>query len=116
MKHRLAALVLMALATPSAWAFYCGHSIVQEGDSKLHVLQKCGEPDYRDGRVEYRSVVLRGSGIYQPGWDLVRQVPVNIEEWTYDFGRHRFMQWLYFEDGRLQNIKDLGYGTVNGSP
>lgn len=106
-------LVLSIMWQPAS-AFYCGHFVIREGNSKLEVLQKCGEPDYQNSRVEYRSVVLRGSGIYQPGLDLVRQEPVQIDEWTYDFGRHRFMQTLYFENGQLLQIKELGYGTVNG--
>ena len=115
MRNFMTVLVLcLSLQCPLAQAFYCGHFVVMEGDYKLQVLQKCGEPDYQESRVEYRSMVLRGSGINQPGLDLIQEVPVNIDEWTYDFGRHRFMQWLYFENGRLLAIKTLGYGTVNG--
>lgn len=106
-------LVLAAIQQP-AWAFYCGHDLVNTGDYKLQVLQKCGEPNFHESRTEYRGVVLRGDGVNQPGLDIIRQEQVNIDEWTYDFGRHRFMQWLYFENGRLLLIKDLGYGTVNG--
>lgn len=107
------ALALAAVQQP-AWPFYCGHELVEEGDYKMQVLEKCGEPDYRESRVEYRSTVLRGA-LNQPGLDLIRQEPVNIDEWTYDFGRRRFMQLLHFENGRLVYIKPLGYGTVNGS-
>lgn len=115
MNRRIAALLLLSVAAwQPAGAFYCGRELVQEGDYKLQVLQKCGEPDYHESRVEYRSVVPRGAGIGQPGLDIVRQEPVQIDEWTYDFGRHRFMQRLYFENGRLLFIKDQGYGTLNG--
>jgi hypothetical protein len=103
------------VASQPSSAFYCGHLLVKEGDYKLQVFEKCGEPDYSESRVEYRSMVLRGSGNNQPGLDFIRQEPVNIDEWTYDFGRHRFMQMLYFENGRLLGIKSLGYGTLNGS-
>lgn len=115
MNRKMTALLLaLTVSWQPAWAFYCGHDLVREGDYKLQVLQKCGGPDYHDSRVEYRSVVLRGSGYNQPGLDIVRQEPVQIDEWTYDFGRRRFMQSLYFENGRLVFIKQLGYGTVNG--
>ena len=99
----------------SNWAFYCGRNLIQEGDYKLQVLDRCGQPDYSDSRMEYRSSVWRGSGIQQPGLDFIRQEPVLIEEWTYDFGRHRFMQFLHFENGRLIYINTLGYGSVYGS-
>jgi hypothetical protein len=101
--------LLMATAQ-TAGAFYCGHDLVMEGDYKLQVLQRCGEPTYAQHRVEYRTVVIRGSGIYQPGLDIIRQEPVEIDEWTYDFGPHRIMKGLYFENGRLLTIKELGYG------
>ena len=105
----------LALAAQPSWAFYCGRNVIQEGDYKLQVLQRCGQPDYSDSRMEYRSSVWRGSGIQQPGLDFIRQEPVLIEEWTYDFGRHRFMQFLHFENGRLIYINTLGYGSVYGS-
>ncbi len=105
-------LVLFSLPT---WAFYCGSNVIKEGDYKLQVLDRCGQPDYSESRVEYRSTVFRGSGIQQPGLDFINQVPIQIEEWTYDFGRHRFMQFLHFENGRLIWINNLGYGTVYGS-
>ena len=113
-KMAVLALCLVGAATPG-WAFYCGSLLVREGDYKLQVLEKCGQPNYSESRVEYRSTVLRGSGIQQPGLDFIDQVPVQIEEWTYDFGRHRFMQFLHFENARLVYINQLGYGTVYGS-
>jgi hypothetical protein len=89
--------------------------LVKEGLNKLQVLQGCGEPDYQDSHLEYRSIRL-GSGYNQPGIDITRTVEVRIDEWTYDFGPRRFMQRLVFEEGRLVFIQDLGYGTANGTP
>ena len=39
-----------------------------------------------------------------------REIEIQIEEWVYNFGSQRFMQLLTFEDGRLKQIQDLGYG------
>ena len=115
MHTRIAAgLLIWAAAAPPAAAFYCGSNLVLEGDYLPQVLQKCGEPSFRQNRVEFRSVVLRGSGVNQPGLDIVSQVQVYVDDWTYDFGPHRFMQSMYFENGRLMQVKDLGYGTPNG--
>ncbi len=114
--RKLVLLLLLAAAHEPVVGFYCGHALVLEGDYKLQVLEKCGYPDFQENRIEYRSTVIRGSEIGQSGFDIIREVPVTIEEWTYDFGPHRFMQWLYFENGRLLLIKNLGYGTMNGSP
>jgi len=115
-QKKLALLLALAAAQPPAFGFYCGHFLITEGDYKVQVLEKCGNPDYYESRVEYRATVLRGWGIPQPGLDIVQQEPVRIDEWTYDFGPRRFMQWLYFENGRLFQIKTLGYGTINGMP
>ena len=41
----------------------------------------------------------------------VETVQVVIEEWVYNFGSTRFMQLLIFEDGKLREVKDLGYGS-----
>jgi len=107
----LTAGLMLLLGSAPAWALRCDSRLVLEGDYKLQVLQKCGEPDYRESRVEYRLTRLRGSGLNQPGLDQEVQQPVVIDEWTYDFGPHRFMQLLIFENGRLVRIKDLDYGN-----
>lgn len=114
MKTLLWMLIILASTNAYANGIYCGHALVTEGDGKFQILQKCGPPDYQESRMEYRSTVIRGSGIYQPGLDIVQQVPVTIELWVYDFGPRRFMQALHFENNQLMRIETLGYGTVNG--
>jgi hypothetical protein len=37
---------------------------------------------------------------------------VLIDEWTYDFGPHRFIQYLTFEDGTLLSIEAGGRGSA----
>jgi hypothetical protein len=97
---------LFCFAAHPAWALRCGHELVKDGDHLVQVLRKCGDPVYTAHRIEYRAVRLR-----QPGLDFERYVPVEIEEWTYDFGPSRFMQVLRFENGRLIEIDSLGYGS-----
>jgi hypothetical protein len=48
---------------------------------------------------------LKGRGLEQE-----QVVPVNVEEWLYNFGPQYFMQLLRFENGRLVEIRNLGYG------
>lgn len=103
-------LAALGLVTQDVWALRCDRQLVNAGDAKIQVLRKCGEPDFSEHRVEYRSYRQRGSGLQQPGLDFENQVPVNIDEWTYNFGPHRFMQRLIFENGRLVKIEDLDYG------
>lgn len=102
--------LLCALAAPSAHAFYCGNELVYERLLKIEVLQRCGPPDFVERRVEYRTLSVGAPGYPVPGLGAAVTVPVEIEEWTYNFGPSRFMQWLLFENGRLILIKDLSYG------
>lgn len=106
MRLRAAAFGLMLLlgALP-AHAMRCGNLLVMEGDHMFAVLQKCGPPQYRDERVEYRGIRLKGTGLEQDQFEAVK-----VEEWLYNFGPHLFMQQLRFENGRLIQIKSLGYG------
>lgn len=96
----------LILAAPSVQALRCGHRLVHRGDHAIQVLKKCGEPTYEDHRVEYRVVRLQN-----PALALERLEPVNVDEWTYDFGSNRFMRVLLFENGRLVDIQSLGYGS-----
>lgn len=97
--------LILALSSPGAWALRCGQLLVVEGDYKLDVYRKCGEPYYRESRVEYRAIRIRNPGIEQERW-----VPVTVEEWTYNFGPTRFMETLIFENNRVIGSRTLGYG------
>jgi hypothetical protein len=56
--------------------------------------------------------MLQNRGItYLPDVGYVLDQPIAIDEWLYNFGSTRFMQFLHFENGQLKSIKDLGYGT-----
>ncbi len=117
MKRESAVLAFCLAASQTAEAFYCGNFLIQEGDNKEQVLEKCGQPGSYQSRVEYRSTVVSGPVldgvgiiIYQPHLGFVRQEQINVDEWTYNFGRQRFIQFLHFENGRLIYINDSGYG------
>ncbi|MGZ8217764.1 DUF2845 domain-containing protein [Methylomagnum sp.] len=102
-------LLSLLVATPAP-AFYCGNELVYERLLKIEVLQRCGPPSFVDRRVEYRTLSIGAPGYPAPGLGAAITTPVEIEEWTYNFGPNRFMQWLLFENGRLILIKDLSYG------
>lgn len=117
MKSKLVlALTLLFLGIEPTWALRCGQLLVLEGDHQIQVLQRCGQPDYSDRRVEYRPSPLYGYGPYGygpywPGRGFGTLVPVYIDEWIYNFGPNRFMQLLIFVNGRLVKIKALDYGN-----
>jgi len=63
----------------------CSDGIVNLGDSKSDVLEKCGEPTRKDGFQEY--------------------------VWVYDFGSSNLVYYLTFSRDRLERIQTGGYGN-----
>ncbi len=105
--------------SPSAHAdsLSCNSRIVSTGDSRYDVRAVCGEPDDATQRVEYRTSRGRVVGPCTRDGKKLRcsrseetVVEVVIDEWTYDFGRNRFVQYLTFEQGRLATVKSGSYG------
>jgi hypothetical protein len=101
-----------------AQGFRCDSRLVDEGDSSMEVRSHCGDPDEARHRVESR-VISRwvnttcmkenGPGVCSV---LVQDViSVAVDEWTYDFGPDRFIQFLTFEQGKLVNIESGAYGN-----
>jgi hypothetical protein len=105
MRLFLGAFLILFSATQAAMAMRCGQALIVEGDHMLDVYRKCGEPYFKETRVEYRAVRLRSPGLEQERW-----IPVNVEEWTYNFGPSRFMETLLFEGSRVVGSRTLGYG------
>ncbi len=113
--HCAVALVTLSalLCLPaSAWAFRCNSNVIDIGLHKTEVLKKCGVPTTQDTRIEKRIMRLRNGSPLQGGQvETEREVQVTIEEWVYNFGPGLFMQMVVFENGRIVEIKDLGYGS-----
>jgi hypothetical protein len=112
-------LVVGMTATRSARAdsLGCRGRIVSSGDSRYEVKAVCGDPDDATQRVEYRTVRGRVAGPCTRSGDKIvcsqtkeQVVEVVIDEWTYDFGRNRFIEYLTFEQGRLVSVRSGGYG------
>lgn len=83
----LAILTAVFLSSP-VYALRCGSKIVDEGDSKIHVLSACGQP--------LMTEVIGYTNAHPGSPDL------KIEQWTYDLNR-RYYQ-LVFEGGTLKKI------------
>ena len=95
----------------------CEGRIVGTGDSRYDVKAVCGEPDDAAQRVEYRTVsgrvagpCSRDGGKIRCSQTRERVIEVVIDEWVYDFGRNRFIEYLTFEQGRLVHIRTGNYG------
>lgn len=104
---RFLLLACLSLTVTDALALRCGRQLVQVGDHKMDVLDKCGEPDWTEQRI-----AVRGSRLRHPYGALEesRYEEVVIDEWLYNFGPRKFKQLLQFEDGVLKEIQNLDYG------
>jgi hypothetical protein len=103
------------LAHP-AWALEglsCKDRIVNIGDGQYRVRSLCGPPDDIQQHIEQRPVrrpirIPCGARWCTTYIEDIADVPV--EEWTYDFGPQRFLQYLTFETGRLVRVRAGEYG------
>jgi hypothetical protein len=96
--------------------FRCGGRLILLGDHQYDVQKKCGDPESITQRLEKRKVKNKirrwTNGVAQ---DLTeeREIEVTIDEWVYDFGPHRFVRYLSFEDNRVVNIRSGERGRRN---
>lgn len=110
------------LFSSTSFAFRCGHSLVQIGDTQDYVNDVCGEPDNIRSHYERRANAVRADN-NQFSYNGIRQFPnqsagvgisnyaeieVLVEDWTYDFGSERLNKIIRFENGRLVEIESLG--------
>ena len=95
------------LFSSGIFALRCGNSLVNIGDYKYDVYEKCGAPESIDTHTE-----VIGNTFYFPRRtiDLEQYKEVHVEIWIYNFGSLRFKQYLRFENGVLVEIKTLGRG------
>jgi len=105
----LACAVLAALpCTASAESLRCAGGIVAEGDSRLSVIYKCGQPNLSDTYC---------SPVYYPGTLEVIPEPfasglvpcLPVEEWLYERGPGNLVATVYLRSGVVQSIR---YGRV----
>jgi hypothetical protein len=118
----VAGFLFLAGGRADADGMRCGNRLVSSGDSLYEVAQTCGDPDARENRVEYHTVRYSvpapcpvGAGAPPPprgGCRVIveKTVSVVIDEWTYDFGKNRFIQRVRFEQGKLVSVASDGYG------
>ncbi|WP_305909411.1 DUF2845 domain-containing protein [Methylomarinum sp. Ch1-1] len=108
MKISSLALLFFLISLPHvSAAMRCGQRLVEIGEHKIDVLKKCGPPTLAERRTG-----IVGETFHHPRrtLDLEKYEEVIIDEWVYNFGPRKFMQYLRFENGILMEIDDLGYG------
>lgn len=105
-------LLIVAISLPAralAETIRCGQNLASDGATQAEVLNRCGEPMSKVSRVETVSQETKSwskNGLVGTTHTITR----TIDEWTYNFGPHQFMQLVTFVDGRLQSVRSLSYG------
>jgi hypothetical protein len=92
----------------AAWVLRCSGGIAAEGDSRLSVIYKCGEPQLKD---TYCAPLY-----YSPTLILVPEAVANAivpcqqtDEWLYDRGPGNLVATVRFRSGAVLSIH---YGRV----
>lgn len=95
----------LAVSGPAAAdSMRCGTKLMTDGDPLDKVAALCGPP----ASVERREI-LRPYG-YHRGFTVYSSYEVSVEIWTYNFGPHKLMYRLRFEDGLLVDVDTLSHG------
>lgn len=80
--------ILAFIDSASADSFRCGRKVIRTGDSPGDLLQKCGEPRYKDRGYEN----MRAQG---------RQKKVRVERWYYKKSSRALEQIVVIHKGRI---------------
>lgn len=85
----------------------CKTKLAQVGDTKADVLSKCGDPVMTDNFCEPVPVAVQGvqNGDNNVQYNTAIATCVNVDIWTYNPGKGKFMAHLYFSQGELQSIR-----------
>lgn len=95
----------LAVSGPAAAdSMRCGTKLMTDGDPLDKVQAYCGPP----ASIERREI-LRPFG-YHRGITVHSSYEVSVELWTYNFGPHKLMYRLRFEDGLLVDVDTLSHG------
>jgi len=110
----LLGLWLWASSTNAADGLRCKNRLVAVGHTTYDVQALCGPPDHAERHVVTRAVrnQVRGACAFGARCSsaVIDTVDVTIDEWTYDFGTNRLVQYLTFEDGKLVVVRSGNYG------
>lgn len=120
--HIVTLLIGILLIPSYAIALRCGSKLVAIGDRKIEVFQKCGEPTLiEEWKVESTSIKARrdskSSKSATTRREELQEIKTEIkEEWTYNFGSNRFIQFLTFTNGKLSRIEAGSRGFAGDFP
>jgi hypothetical protein len=100
--------------TSHADSLRCGNQLALEGNTRLEVRAKCGEPaDIVHSTLARRTTFVSYRNI---AYAEEEAIIVPVEVWMYNFGPHRFMYRLRFVGGILEGLEPMGYGFEAANP
>lgn len=96
---------LLWVALPAhAESLRCTKGSATEGDSRVSVLYKCGEPNFKDSACDD----VYYSGSYQPVPDVIGRAYVPcfpVETWIYNRGEGNLVATVKFRSGKVTSIQ-----------
>jgi hypothetical protein len=109
-------LALASVVPAEAQTLNCNRDFAQRGESKFAILQKCGEPVFKDSFCakpdgNKPEVIVNPPSSSSGGGQTVivnNNRCDQAEEWTYRPGSGQFETMLLFRDGALTSIR---YGS-----
>lgn len=107
MKTFLLAVVSVIFLSGPVFAdtFRCKNVIFSEGDTRLDVLLKCGEPDYEE------VIEVSTTGERDEEKSTFAKKIRYVVEWHYNCGEREFTRIITFEAGRIISIREGDKGT-----
>lgn len=102
---KLAIPATAALLAPSAFAdtLRCTGGIAAEGDSRVALVYKCGEPVLRDAFCA--PLYYKGSRHPVPDPIASQVAPcINVEEWVYERGPGNLLATVRLRSGKVMSI------------
>lgn len=108
---RISALIIITTISAStiAESLRCNGRLADIGDTKADIAEICGEPIATDNYCEPVEVNLEQQGIQNGNHNTQNvtaiQTCLNVDIWTYNPGKGKFMTHLYFTQGQLRNIR-----------
>jgi len=105
----LAANVLAATRAAADSSIRCDGGIVQVGDTRLDLLDKCGRPALLEQVTGDRTLVELIDG------QAAAMTGVGAERWTYNFGSGQFIRVVTLDFGNVVAIHRGGYAIRRSS-
>ena len=102
--------IFVSISSPClAESLRCKSKLTHLGDTKAEVLDKCGSPLMTDSFCQPVATNTQPQGIQHGDNNVQNNIAIatceNVDIWTYNPGKGKFLAHLYFSRGQLQSIR-----------